>query len=98
MLNEGEIIRRSQSLAGHGVRAVNHFRAEPDGLEGVTGGRPRPVGAGWGPLGGASRDCWRGLGVDNVDGRGRRGIGSSGCWAAIVAHIHSFPTIGGGIG
>ena len=36
------------------------------GLEGVTGRRPRPVDAGWDPLGGAgaSRICWRGLGVD----------------------------------
>jgi len=44
---------------------VNHFRAEPDCLTGVTGGRPLAVGAGWDPLGGAgaSRDYWRGLGV-----------------------------------
>jgi len=50
---------------------VNHFRAGPDGLEGVTGGRPLPVGAGWDPLGGAgaSRDCWRGLGVERSMGR-----------------------------
>ena len=50
MLNEGEVVRWGQPLAGGGVGAVNHFRAGPEGLEGVTGGRPRPVGAGWDPL------------------------------------------------
>ena len=71
VLNEGEIIRRSQSLAGSGVGVVNHYRAEPEGLEGVTGGRPRPVGTGWGPLGGAgaSRVRWVGFGVERSMGR-----------------------------
>jgi len=50
---------------------VNGFLAEPDGLKEVTGGRPLPVGAGWDPLGvvGASRDCWRGRGVERSMGR-----------------------------
>ena len=71
MLNDGEVSRRSQSLACGGARFVHHFRAEPDGLEGVTGNKPRPVGAGWDPLGraGASRDCWGGLGVKRSMGR-----------------------------
>ena len=70
MLNEGEVIRWSQSLAGSGVGAVNHYRAGPEGLEGVTGGRPRPVGAGWDPLGGAgaSRVRWVGFGVERSTG------------------------------
>jgi len=50
VLNEGEVSRRSQCLACGGARLVNHFRAEPDKLEGVTGGKPRPVGASWDPL------------------------------------------------
>jgi len=39
-------------------------------LEGVTGGKPRPVGAGWDPLGGAwvSRDWGGGLGVERSMG------------------------------
>jgi len=43
----------------------------PDGLEGVTGGRPLPVGARSDWLGGAgaSRDCWSGLGVERSMGR-----------------------------
>jgi len=70
VLNEGEVIHRSQSLACDGAWVVNHFRAEPASLEGVTGGRPLPVGAGWDPLGGAgaSRDCWSGLGVERSIG------------------------------
>jgi len=36
------------------------YREEPEGLEGVTGGWAVPVGAGWGPLGGAgSFQEWR---------------------------------------
>jgi len=34
----------------------------------------------------------------NVDRLGRRGFGSSGCWAAIIAHILGFLTVGGGVG
>jgi len=71
VLNEGEVIRWSQSLAGNGVGVVNHFQAGPEGLEGVTGGRARPVGAGWDPVGGAgaSRVRWVGFGVERPMGR-----------------------------
>ena len=50
------------------MRFFNHFRDGPAGLEGVTGGRPWPVGAGWDPLGGAGASlvCWRGLGVERL--------------------------------
>jgi len=53
-------------MARGGVGFFNHFRDEPEGLEGVTGGGPCPVGAGWDPLEwvGASVGCWRGLGVE----------------------------------
>ena len=100
LLNEGEIIRRSQSLAGSDIGVVNHFRAGPEGLEGVTGGMLRPVGAGWGPLGGGGGilDSSGGSRGGKVDRAGCRGIGSSGCWTAIVAHIHGFLTVGGGVG
>ena len=66
MLNEGEVSHRSLALVWGGAGLVNHFRDEPEGLEGVTSGKPRPEGAGWDPLAGAaeSRDCWRGLGVE----------------------------------
>jgi len=66
VLKEGEIGRRSQSLAQNRAGVFNHLRVYPKGLEGVTGGRPWPVGAGWDPLqgAGASLDCWRGLGVE----------------------------------
>jgi len=65
-----------------GAGGVKHFRAEPDGLEGVSGGRPRPVGAGWDRLGGAgaSRDCWRGLGVERSMGRAGGVPGVAGAW------------------
>jgi len=46
VLNDSEVSRRSQSWARGRAGVVNHFWVEPDGLEGVTGGRPRPVGAG----------------------------------------------------
>jgi len=84
VLNEGEVRRRSQSLAGGGARVFNHFRDGPEGLYGVSGSRPWPVGAGWGPLGGAwvSLDWRMGLGVERslarvggasgVEGAGRR--------------------------
>ena len=68
-------------------------------MEGVTGGRLRPVGAGWDLLGGGGdvsgllEGSWGG----KVDGTGCRGLGSSGCWAAIVAHIYGFLAIGGGV-
>ena len=46
-------------------------RRGAEGLEGVTGGKPRPEGAGWDPQGGVgpSRDPWRGLGVERWMGR-----------------------------
>ena len=82
MLNEGEVIRRSQSFACGEAGIVNHFWAEPAGLEGVTGGRPVQVGAGWDPLGGtgASQDCWRGLGVERSMGKadGASGVEGAG--------------------
>jgi len=53
VLNEGVVGRRNQSLARSGKRVVNRYGAGPEGLEGVTGGKPRPVGAGWDPVGGA---------------------------------------------
>jgi len=68
-------------------------------LEGVTGGRLRPVGARWDPLGGGGgvSRLLEGSRGGKVDGTGCRGLGSSRCWAAIVAHIHGFLTIGGGV-
>ena len=66
MLNECEDGRRTQPVARGGVACFNHFRDEPEVLEGVTAGRAWPVGAGWDPLGGvgASLVCWRGLAVE----------------------------------
>jgi len=71
VLIEGEVRSQIQPLARGGARVVDHCRAGPDELEGVTGGKPRPVGTGWDPLGGAgaSQDCWRGLGVERSMGR-----------------------------
>jgi len=37
-------------------------------------------------------------GGGKVEGLGWRGFGSRGCWAAIVAHIHGFLTVGEGVG
>ena len=48
--------------------------------------------------GGGISSFLEGSGGGKVDGKGWRGIGSSGCWAAIVADIHGFLTIGGGVG
>ena len=80
VLNEGEVSRRSQPLACGGVGSGNHFRGEPDGLEGVTGGKSRSVGAGWDPRRGAgvSRDRWRGLGVERSIGRAEGASGVTG--------------------
>ena len=66
MLNEGEVGRRSQSVASGVVRFFNHFRDEPDWLEGVKGSGTWPEGAGLGPLGGAKvlLVCRGGLGVE----------------------------------
>jgi len=77
VLNEGEAIRPSQSLAGGEAGVVNHFRAGPNVWEGVTGGKHRPVGAGWDPLGGAgaSRVCWAGGEVERSMGRVEGGSG-----------------------
>ena len=59
MLNESEFGRRSQSWASSEAGVINHLRDEPEGLEGVTGDGPWPVGAGWDPLqeAGASHEC-----------------------------------------
>jgi len=54
------------------------------------------AGTGWGGRGVAG--LLEGSGGGKGDGRGWRGTGSSGCWAAIVTHIHGFLTIGGGVG
>jgi len=82
VLNEGEIGRQRQSLASGKAGVFNHLRDEPEGLEGVTGGGPRPVGAGWDPLGGAgaSLDWWRGLGVEGsiVQAGGASGVVGAG--------------------
>jgi len=82
VLNEGEVSRRTQSLARGGAGVVNHFRAGPDGLEGVTGSRPRPVGAGRDPQGGprASQHCWKGLGLERSMGRVEGALGVAGAW------------------
>jgi len=66
--NEGEVGRRSQSVASGVVGFFNHLRDGPEGLAGVTGTGTSPVGAGWGPLRGARASFGRrGLGV-----KGRR--------------------------
>ena len=39
-----------------------------------------------------------GSGGGEIDRGGRRGIGSRGCRPAIVAYIHGFLTIAGGVG
>ena len=63
VLNEGEVGRGSQSMARGGVGFINHFRDEPVGLEGVTGGGGRErfwfVGGVWGWKG--QRSGLRGL-------------------------------------
>jgi len=38
VLKEGDVTRRSQSLAYGGAGFVNHFQDGPKGLEGVSGG------------------------------------------------------------
>jgi len=56
-------------MAESGVRFLNHYRDEPEGFEGVTGGGAWPVGAGWGPLvggAGAFLVYWGGLGVERL--------------------------------
>jgi len=53
VLNEGEVRRRNQSLAGGRARVFKYFRDGSQALYGVSGGRPWPVGAGRDPLGGA---------------------------------------------
>ena len=87
-------------MARGGVGFRNYFRDEPEGLEGVTGGRAWPVSAGWGPLGGGGdvSGLLEGSGGGKINGLGWRGVGSRGCRVAIVAHIHGLFTVGGGIG
>jgi len=92
MLNEGEVGRRSQSMAGGGVGFFNHFRDKPKGLEGVTSGGAWPVGAGWDPLGGAGASlvCWRGLGVERsmVWPEGASGVEGAG-WPSLPTSMAS---------
>jgi len=45
-------------MAESGINLFNHFRDGPKGFQGVTGGGACPVGAGWGPLGGAGGCFW----------------------------------------
>jgi len=67
-------------VGGGGVS--QSFPERVQGLAGVTGGKPRPVGAGWDPLGGAgaSQDCWTGLGVERSMGwaEGASGVAGAG--------------------
>ena len=88
MLNQGEVRRWSQSLAESGARVFNHVRDRAEGLDGVSGGRPWPVGAGWDPLGGvrASLDRWMGLGVE------RSMVWAEGASRVAVAGRPSLPT------
>ena len=81
VLNEGEVGRRSQSMAGGGAGFFNHLRDEPEGLAGVTGSGTRPVGSGWGPLGGARASLGRrGLGVERSTVWVVRALGVEGAW------------------
>jgi len=48
--------------------------------------------------GGVGVSRLEGSGGGKVDSLGCRGYGGRRCWAAIVAHIHDFLTVGGGIG
>jgi len=80
VLNEGEVGCRSQSLVSGKMGVFNDLWDKPEGLEEVTGGVPWPVGAGWGPLGGAgaSLDWWRGLGVERSIVRAGGALGEEG--------------------
>ena len=52
-------------MARGGAGDFDHLRDGPEWLVGVFSGRPLPVGAGQGPLGGAPVSLdWRGLGVE----------------------------------
>jgi len=82
-------------LARIGGRVVNHYWDEPECLEGVTGGKPRPDGAGRG-MGGVG--VVAGSGGGKINPGGWRGFVSSGCQAAIISQIHGFFSVGGGVG
>jgi len=60
-------------MAGGGAGFVTHFRDGPEILAGVTGSGTWPVGAGWGPLGGARASLGR---------RGALGVERSTVWVA----------------
>jgi len=87
-------------MAGIGAGFINHFRDGPEVLAGVTGSGTWPVGAGWGPLGGARASLERrgALGVGRSMVWVVGGFGSRGCLTAIVDHIHGFLRVGGGVG
>jgi len=82
VLNEGEVSRRSQCLAGDGAGFFNHFRDGPEGLVGVTASGTWPVGAGWGPLGSARASLGRrgGLGVERSTVWVAGALGVEGAW------------------
>jgi len=62
------------------------------GLEGVTGGKPGPVGTGWGPLGGAvlSLGWWGALGLERsiVWAGGVSGVEDDG-WPSLLTSMAS---------
>jgi len=69
-------------MAGVVVGFFNHLRDVPEGLVGVTGSGTWPVGAGWGPLGGARASLGRrgGLGVDRSTVWVAGTLGVEGAW------------------